>query len=71
MGSVSSASFPHTGTCISTDCAHRGTLAGECIARLPDAEDDVAARHLYEAMGLRRTEGDGGPLMFVYEMDLG
>ena len=38
---------------------------------LGTSEDDVAARHLYESCGFRRTEGDGGPLMFVYERDLG
>lgn len=37
---------------------------------LGTSEDDVAARHLYEAHGFRRTEGAGGPLMFVYERDL-
>ena len=37
---------------------------------LSTSEDDVAARHLYEAEGFRRTEGAGGPLTFHYEMDL-
>lgn len=37
---------------------------------LATSEDDVAARHLYEAEGFRRTEGEGGPLTFHYEMDL-
>jgi ribosomal protein S18 acetylase RimI-like enzyme len=37
---------------------------------LGTSEDDVVARHLYERCGFRRTEGDGGPLMFVYEQDL-
>lgn len=37
---------------------------------LSTSEDDVAARHLYEAEGFRRTEGEGGPLTFHYEMDL-
>lgn len=37
---------------------------------LGTSEDDVAARHLYEKLGFRRTEGDGGPLMFVYEREL-
>ncbi len=64
---------------------HRGrgigrALVTAAIARAKDrgahymdlgtTEDDVAARHLYEALGFRRTEGDGGPLMFVYEQDL-
>lgn len=56
------------------------TLLQACIARarergcdfidLATSEDDVAARHLYEAEGFRRTEGEGGPLTFHYEMDL-
>jgi ribosomal protein S18 acetylase RimI-like enzyme len=37
---------------------------------LGTSEDDVAARHLYEKVGMRRTEGDAGPLMFVYEIEL-
>ncbi len=64
---------------------HRGsglgrTLLRACIERarergcdfidLSTSEDDVAARHLYEAEGFRRTEGEGGPLTFHYEMDL-
>jgi ribosomal protein S18 acetylase RimI-like enzyme len=37
---------------------------------LGTTEDDVAARHLYETCGFIRTEGPGGPLMFVYEREL-
>jgi ribosomal protein S18 acetylase RimI-like enzyme len=37
---------------------------------LSTSEDDVAARHLYELEGFRRTEGDGGPLAFHYEREL-
>ena len=37
---------------------------------LATSEDDVAARHLYESEGFRRTEGEGGPLMLTYERDL-
>ena len=37
---------------------------------LGTSEDDVAARALYEEVGFRRTEGDGGPLMYVYEREL-
>lgn len=37
---------------------------------LATSEDDVAARELYEKLGFRRTEGDGGPVMFVYELEL-
>jgi ribosomal protein S18 acetylase RimI-like enzyme len=65
--------------------AHRGQGIGEALLtaavdharaqgadyiHLGTTEDDVAARHLYAKSGFRRTEGDGGPLMFVYEMDL-
>jgi ribosomal protein S18 acetylase RimI-like enzyme len=48
----------------------RARQQGADYMHLGTTEDDVAARHLYEAMGFRRTEGDDGPLMFVYEMDL-
>ncbi|MEZ5184494.1 MAG: GNAT family N-acetyltransferase [Candidatus Nanopelagicales bacterium] len=41
------------------DYIHLGTTA-----------DDDAARHVYEKAGFSRTEGDGGPLMFVYEREL-
>ncbi len=37
---------------------------------LSTSEDDVAARHLYEAEGFRRTEGEGGPLTFHYEREI-
>lgn len=37
---------------------------------LATSEDDVAARHLYESEGFRRTEGEGGPLAFHYEQEL-
>lgn len=37
---------------------------------LGTSEDDLAARHLYAQSGFRRTEGDEGPLMFVYERGL-
>jgi len=37
---------------------------------LGTSEDDVAARGLYEKLGFRRTEGDGGPVMYVYEREL-
>jgi ribosomal protein S18 acetylase RimI-like enzyme len=64
---------------------HRGAGIGEALLaaaleharsrgadymHLGTTEDDVAARHLYEKLGFRRTEGDGGPLMFVYEREL-
>ena len=37
---------------------------------LGTSEDDVAARALYESCGFRRTEGPGGPVMYVYEREL-
>jgi len=37
---------------------------------LATSEDDVAARHLYESEGFRRTEGEGGPMAFHYELEL-
>lgn len=37
---------------------------------LGTSEDDVAARKVYEKAGFTRFEGEGGPLMFVYEQDL-
>ena len=46
------------------------TQRGADYIHLGTTEDDVAARHLYERMGFRRTEGDDGPLMFVYEREL-
>ena len=65
--------------------ARRGQGLGEALLRasldlararrcdyvhLGTSEDDVAARALYEKLGFRRTEGDGGPVMYVYERDL-
>jgi ribosomal protein S18 acetylase RimI-like enzyme len=64
---------------------HRGAGIGEALLaaalehamsrgadymHLGTTEDDVAARHLYDKLGFRRTEGDDGPLMFVYEREL-
>ncbi len=48
---------------------HAGARGADYI-HLGTTEDDVAARHLYEKAGFRRTEGEGGPLMFVYEREL-
>ena len=49
----------------------RASARGCDFMDLSTSEDDVAARHLYESEGFRRTEGDGGPLTFHYERDLG
>lgn len=38
---------------------------------LATSEDDVAARGLYERFGFTNREGPGGPLMYVYERELG
>jgi ribosomal protein S18 acetylase RimI-like enzyme len=51
-------------------CVDRAVRRGCDFIDLSTSEDDVAARHLYEAEGFRRTEGEGGPLAFHYERDL-
>lgn len=43
---------------------------GADYMHLGTSEDDVAARALYEKLGFRRTEGDGGPVTYAYERDL-
>jgi ribosomal protein S18 acetylase RimI-like enzyme len=51
-------------------CVDRARERGCDFIDLATSEDDVAARHLYESQGFRRTEGDGGPLAFHYEREL-
>ena len=51
-------------------CLERAVARGCDFIDLATSEDDVAARHLYESEGFRRTEGDGGPLTFHYELEL-
>ena len=51
-------------------CLTRAAGRGCDFIDLATTEDDVAARHLYESEGFRRTEGDGGPLAFHYEREL-
>ncbi len=51
-------------------CVERAVGRGCDFIDLSTSEDDVAARHLYEAEGFHRTEGEGGPLAFHYERDL-
>ncbi|MFL6166170.1 MAG: GNAT family N-acetyltransferase [Ornithinibacter sp.] len=51
-------------------CIGRARQRGCDFIDLSTSEDDVAARHLYESHGFRRTEGDGGPLAFHYEREL-
>jgi len=48
----------------------RAVARGCDVIDLATSEDDVAARHLYEAEGFSRTEGEGGPLTFHYEREL-
>ena len=43
---------------------------GADYAFLITSEDDRLAQRAYEAAGFRRTEGEGGPLMLAYELDL-
>lgn len=51
-------------------CVDRAIARGCDLVDLATSEDDVAARHLYESEGFRRTEGDDGPLTFHYEHEL-
>jgi GNAT superfamily N-acetyltransferase len=44
--------------------------AGADYALVVTSEDDLSAQRAYEAAGFRRTEGEGGPLMVAYELDL-
>ncbi|HXH78947.1 GNAT family N-acetyltransferase [Nocardioides sp.] len=43
---------------------------GADYAFLVTSEEDQLAQRLYEAAGFRRTEGEGGPLMLAYELEL-
>lgn len=43
---------------------------GADYAFLITSEEDLLAQRLYEAVGFRRTEGEGGPLMLAYEREL-
>jgi ribosomal protein S18 acetylase RimI-like enzyme len=51
-------------------CVARAVARRCDVIDLATSEDDVAARHLYEAEGFHRTEGEGGPLTFHYEREL-
>lgn len=44
--------------------------AGADYAFVITSEDDKLAQRAYEAAGFRRTEGEGGPIMWAYERDL-
>ena len=43
---------------------------GADYAFLITSEEDRLAQRLYDAAGFRTTEGEGGPRMIAYEMDL-
>lgn len=43
---------------------------GADYAFLVTSEEDRLAQRLYEAAGFRRTEGEGGPPMWAYELEL-
>ena len=43
---------------------------GADYAFLVTSEEDRLAQRLYEAAGFRKTEGEGGPLMLAYELEL-
>ena len=51
-------------------CVDRAIVRRCDYMDLATSEDDVAARHLYESEGFRRTEGEDGPLTFHYEHEL-
>jgi ribosomal protein S18 acetylase RimI-like enzyme len=59
------------GRALLRQCVRRARARGCDYVDLATSEDDVGARHLYEAEGFRRTEGESGPLTFHYELDLG
>lgn len=51
-------------------CVDRAVMRRCDLIDLATSESDVAARHLYESEGFRRTEGEAGPVTFHYEHDL-
>ena len=51
-------------------CVDRAIVRRCDYIDLATSEDDVAARHLYESEGFRRTEGEGGPMTYHYELEL-
>ena len=51
-------------------CVDRAIVRRCDYLEVATSEDDVAARHLYESEGFRRTEGEDGPLTFHYEHEL-
>ena len=53
-----------------TDAMRVARERGADYAFLVTSEEDRLAQRLYEAAGFRKTEGEGGPLMIAYELDL-
>lgn len=53
-----------------TEALRVARARGADYAFVVTSEDDRLAQRLYEAAGFRRTEGEGGPLMLVYEREL-
>jgi len=51
-------------------CVDRAIVRRCDFMDLATSEEDAAARHLYESEGFRRTEGEGGPMAFHYELEL-
>ena len=53
-----------------TEAMRAARERGADYAFLVTSEEDRLAQRLYEAAGFRKTEGEGGPLMIAYELDL-
>lgn len=59
------------GRALLTSAIQEARRRGADTMDLGTSEDDVAARALYESMGFTNREGPGGPVMYVYERELG
>lgn len=53
-----------------TEALQVARSCGADYALVVTSEEDHLAQRLYEAAGFRRTEGEGGPVMLAYEIDL-
>ena len=58
------------GRALITEAMHLARAQGADYAFLITSEEDRLAQRLYDAAGFRTTEGEGGPRMIAYEMDL-
>lgn len=58
------------GRALLTEVIASSRAAGADYAYLITSETDTLAQRAYEAAGFRRTEGEGGPIMWAYEQDL-